>query len=117
MTQFKDDLDGTEAVETVPFSIDGMAFEIDLSEDNAARFRGVMAEFVLAARRPVKAKPKARKRESKSGYDVQKVRAWWRDIDWQAMSLPAFNAKGRIPADVRNAAVVAGIIPALDLAA
>ena len=32
-----DDLDGGEADETVAFSLDGVAYEIDLSTNNAAR--------------------------------------------------------------------------------
>jgi Lsr2 len=35
--KFVDDLDGSDAAGTVSFTIDGRAYEIDLSADNAAR--------------------------------------------------------------------------------
>jgi hypothetical protein len=37
--KFVDDLDGSDAAGTVSFAIDGRAYEIDLSKDNAARLR------------------------------------------------------------------------------
>ncbi|MDQ0380401.1 putative Ntn-hydrolase superfamily protein [Amycolatopsis thermophila] len=46
-----DDLDGSEADETVEFAIDGVTYEIDLSEDNAADLRDALAQFVGHARR------------------------------------------------------------------
>jgi hypothetical protein len=49
--RFVDDLDGSEASGTVTFALDGRAYEIDLSDDNAARLRDSLASFVAAARR------------------------------------------------------------------
>jgi hypothetical protein len=46
-----DDLDGSEAVEQVEFAVDGKSYEIDLSEDNAAKLRDSLASFVAAGRR------------------------------------------------------------------
>ena len=46
--KFVDDLDGSDAAGTVSFAIDGRAYEIDLSEDNAARLRDSLASFVAA---------------------------------------------------------------------
>jgi hypothetical protein len=46
-----DDLDGGEATETVPFSLDGTAYEIDLSEKNATELRDSFAKYVGAARK------------------------------------------------------------------
>ena len=46
-----DDLDGTEAAETVTFGIDGNSFEIDLSEANADALRGALEGWVARARR------------------------------------------------------------------
>jgi hypothetical protein len=93
-----DDIDKTEAAETVPFAIDGMAFEIDLSEANAARFREVMAEFVAHARPVVKApKGKARKAsKSSADYDPRELRAWWK-AQGPEMGLPAATDRARIP--------------------
>ena len=49
--KFVDDLDGSDAAGTVSFALDGRAYEIDLSEDNAARLRDSLASFVAAARK------------------------------------------------------------------
>src|SRR5260370_40871775 len=46
-----DDLDGGEASETVSFSLDGTAYEIDLSGDNAGKLRKDFAQYVDHARK------------------------------------------------------------------
>src|SRR3954451_4623497 len=46
-----DDLDGSEADESVEFTLDGMSLEIDLSKDNAAKLRDILAPYVAAGRR------------------------------------------------------------------
>lgn len=50
---FIDDLDGIteEDVQTVEFGLDGVTFEIDLSQENRDRLRASVEEFVDAARR------------------------------------------------------------------
>jgi hypothetical protein len=49
--KYVDDLDGSEASGTVSFSLDGRSYEIDLSDDNAAKLRDSLASFVAAGRR------------------------------------------------------------------
>jgi hypothetical protein len=49
--KYVDDLDGSPASGTVSFALDGKSYEIDLSDDNAARLRDALASFVAAARR------------------------------------------------------------------
>ncbi len=46
-----DDLDGGEAGETVEFGVDGVAYEIDLSSNNAEKLRDSLAGYVAHARR------------------------------------------------------------------
>lgn len=46
-----DDLDGSEANQTVEFGLDGVSYEIDLSEPNAAKLRDALAGYVSHARR------------------------------------------------------------------
>lgn len=46
-----DDLDGGPAVETVRFGVDGVQYEIDLSEVNAVELRRVFARYVGAGSR------------------------------------------------------------------
>ena len=45
-----DDIDGSEATETVSFGLDGRTYEIDLNEANAEDPREVLAPYVVAAR-------------------------------------------------------------------
>jgi Lsr2 len=45
-----DDLDGSEADETIEFSLDGKSFEIDLNKKNAAALRKAFDEYVEKGR-------------------------------------------------------------------
>jgi hypothetical protein len=46
-----DDLDQGPASETVSFALDGTGYEMDLSQENAAKLRDAVAPFVAHARR------------------------------------------------------------------
>ena len=46
-----DDLDGTEATETVSFGLDGTTYEIDLNDANAASLREALSGYVGHARK------------------------------------------------------------------
>jgi hypothetical protein len=46
-----DDLDGGEAAETVKFGLDGMNYEIDLSDENARGLCDALATYVGKARK------------------------------------------------------------------
>lgn len=48
-----DDLDASEASETLRFEVDGRPYEIDLSSDNAQKFRAEIAPYIRHARRVV----------------------------------------------------------------
>ena len=58
-----DDLDGSEADETVRFALDGTSYEIDLSRTNATRFRDALTMYVGAARK-VPVRPRIRRNSS-----------------------------------------------------
>jgi len=57
-----DDLDGiSPATQTVEFALEDVRYEIDLTDANAAKLRGVLTEFIDHARRvgkPAKPHPK-----------------------------------------------------------
>src|ERR1700745_3570576 len=59
-----DDLDGSEATETVAFGLDGASYEIDLSSGNAGKLRKELAHYVEHAR---KASAPARRRRARTG--------------------------------------------------
>ena len=48
-----DDLDASEASETLRFEVDGRPYEIDLSSHNAERFRAEIAPYIAHARKVV----------------------------------------------------------------
>lgn len=77
-----DDLDGSEAEETVGFSLDGINYELDLSQRNAEKLRKSMALYTEKARRAgmVTAPGRRRRRPAASsperGYDPRAIRVW-----------------------------------------
>ena len=46
-----DDIDGSDAAETIPFGLDGTRYEIDLNSGHAHELREALEPFVKAARR------------------------------------------------------------------
>jgi hypothetical protein len=72
-TYMVDDLDQSEAAETVTFGIDHVQYELDLSEGNASKLRDALAPWVAHAR-----KTGGRRSASKvsSEIDNRAVRAW-----------------------------------------
>ncbi|MGW5721901.1 histone-like nucleoid-structuring protein Lsr2 [Amycolatopsis sp. NPDC003865] len=51
LVEMLDDIDGTPAAHTVPFALDGITYEIDLSDENAAALRDELARYIAAGRR------------------------------------------------------------------
>ena len=49
--RLEDDLDNSEAAETIVFGVDSVSYEIDLSEANAQKLRDLLAPYVAAGRR------------------------------------------------------------------
>lgn len=50
-TRFIDDLDGSEASGTFDFSLEGRNYQVDLSDQNAAKLRDALAPFIDVARK------------------------------------------------------------------
>jgi len=91
-----DDIDGGTADETVSFSLDGVAYEIDLSKKNAAKFRDSLAGYVGTARRVAgrsAGRGPARKRAGADNRTAQ-IREWARKNGHKV------NERGRIPGPV-----------------
>lgn len=91
-----DDLDGGSADETIRFGLDGAAYEIDLSTENAGRLREALKPFVAVARRSQAARP-GRTRAASSGQDTAAIRQWARDKGYTV------NSRGRIQAEIIEA--------------
>jgi Lsr2 len=98
LVQLIDDLDGTssEDVTTVQFGLDGVTYEIDLSESNADRLRDLLADYVAAARR-TGGRVRRGTRPGRGGgadNDASAIREWA-----QANGIE-LAARGRIPSHV-----------------
>ncbi|WP_020670263.1 histone-like nucleoid-structuring protein Lsr2 [Amycolatopsis nigrescens] len=92
-----DDLDGSEATQTVPFSLDGVTYEIDLSEHNAAGLRDELARYVAAGRRTGGRKLRAATGESVDNGQRERnreIRTWAQDNGYQLAD------RGRISSEV-----------------
>ena len=91
-----DDLDGSEADETVTFGLDGTTYEIDLNDGNAAALRDALSGYVGHARK-VTGSRRGRKASAGSSSNTKDVREWAKG---QGMTV---SERGRISADVQQA--------------
>ncbi|WP_199552523.1 Lsr2 family protein [Streptomyces sp. N35] len=95
-----DDIDGSEAAETVAFGLDGKSYEIDLNQANAKKLRKALAPYLDAGRKQSgRGTGKANKavKHTAVAADPAAVRAWARS---NKMDVPA---RGRIPKKVYEA--------------
>ena len=97
VVQLVDDLTGEEIKQgtgaTVKFAIDGVTYELDLSEQNAAKMRDALSPYVASARR-TGGRGRGGARRTPTGVDNKAVRAW------AASNGVPLNARGRIPGAV-----------------
>lgn len=92
-----DDLDGTEATETVTFGLDGSSYEIDLNDANAAALREALSGYVGHARKNSGGSRRRKSAGSSSSSNTKDVREWAKS---QGMEV---SERGRISADVQQA--------------
>jgi len=74
--RLEDDLTGGPADETVHFSVDGRAYEIDLNAKHAANFRNLLGPFVERARLARARRPRTTTRTTASRERSREIRAW-----------------------------------------
>ncbi len=94
-----DDLDGSEATETVSFGLDGTTYEIDLNDANAAKLRDALATYVGHGRK-VGAAPRRGRRSAAAngtGPSAREIRDWARSNGFDVPD------RGRVSAEVREA--------------
>jgi hypothetical protein len=93
-----DDIDGSDATETVAFGLDGTSYEIDLNEKHAAKLRDALASYVGHARKVSGGRrTRATAKTATSGASAKEIRDWARSNGFKVPD------RGRIPADVREA--------------
>ncbi|MDT0570576.1 Lsr2 family protein [Streptomyces sp. DSM 3412] len=90
-----DDIDGSEAAETIAFGLDGKSYEIDLNEANAKKLRKALAPYVEAGRK--RSKSGSVYKQTQVAPDPAAVRAW---AQANKLEVPA---RGRIPKRVYEA--------------
>lgn len=92
----EDDIDGSEASESVSFSLDGTEYEIDLNEGHANELRQALERFTNAGRKISggRGRPAARGKSLQGGPDAKAVRMWALDNGLKV------NTRGRIQADI-----------------
>jgi Lsr2 len=106
--EISDDIDGSQADQTVPFGLDGAAYEIDLSNPNANTLRAALEPFVAAARRTGGRRIKVAvgqatdttKEEPRAAADytaTHDIRSWARNNGYEVAD------RGRIPASIVDA--------------
>src|SRR5664280_777254 len=94
-----DDIDGSKAVESVRFGLDGKQYEIDLGSKNAKNLRKIVGTYIEAARkvRPTSGTRVVVKKPSPSdGTDLAAIRAWAQENGITVA------ARGRIASSVKE---------------
>ncbi|WP_432510337.1 histone-like nucleoid-structuring protein Lsr2 [Kineococcus sp. SYSU DK001] len=104
-----DDIDASEASETVTFSLDGVNYEIDLSDEHAAALRDAFAPWVGHARKvggrsganrrtsAAAGRPAAKSASDAPERDTGEVRTWARENGYTVSD------RGRISAEILQA--------------
>ena len=98
----EDDIDGTDADETVTFALDGVNYEIDLSAANADKLREALSLYIghgrkVSGRRRSAGAGRRTGGSSSSGPSAADIRAWARE---NGHDVPE---RGRVSAEVREA--------------
>ena len=95
-----DDIDGSQADETVSFSLDGVSYEIDLTAARAQELRDSLAPWLGHARRAGGRKQSGRRSRSggsSSSSEAGKIREWAKEHGYNV------SERGRISAEIREA--------------
>lgn len=98
-----DDLDGSEASETVTFALDGTAYEIDLSKANANALREAVGPFVTKARKVKGARASRASSSASGGTQKEKLEHMRQVREWANANGHQVSSRGRIPAAVTEA--------------
>jgi Lsr2 len=91
-----DDIDGSDADETIPFGLDGTHYEIDLNSGHTHELRGQLERYVKAARKVTGSagRPARVRRAAANDIKNKEIRNWARQRGLEV------NDRGRIPADI-----------------
>lgn len=91
-----DDLDESEADETVTFGLDGVTYEIDLNDKHATSLRQSLTKYVDHARRVKGSSRRKAASNGAGGTPPKEIRQWARD---EGIDIPD---RGRVPQEVKD---------------
>ncbi|UQN31627.1 Lsr2 family protein [Brachybacterium kimchii] len=89
-----DDVDGSEATDTIRFGLDGLDYEIDLNETHAQELKSAVTAWSTAARRTG---GRSRRGSSASREETRRIRQWARENGYEVSD------RGRVSAKIREA--------------
>lgn len=92
-----DDIDQSDATQTVLFGIDGSHYEIDLNDRNADALREALSNYVAHARKGARASRHGRRGPGATPASGQEIRDWAKTA---GLNVPD---RGRVPADIKRA--------------
>jgi nucleoid-associated protein Lsr2 len=92
-----DDIDGSEASETVSFGLDGTSYEIDLNAKNAKALRDALASYVGHGRKAGGSRRGRRSAAANLGPSSKEIRDWARSNGYEVSD------RGRVSAEIRQA--------------
>lgn len=103
-----DDLTGEEAehINVVEFALDGVTYELDLSDDNAAKLRDALAQYTGAARRTGgrrragRGPGRATRGNSGASYNRETLKSI---REWAKQNGHNVSDRGRLPSEVLQA--------------
>jgi len=88
------DLSGAEADETVSFAVDGVQYELDATNKEADKFRGLFQDYIAVARKVSGRKSSRKPSATSDGPSAKDVKAW---ADTQGLDYPQ---RGRLPKEL-----------------
>ncbi|WP_414938317.1 histone-like nucleoid-structuring protein Lsr2 [Amycolatopsis sp. cmx-11-51] len=108
LVEIVDDLDGSDATQTVPFGLDGVQYEIDLSDANAEALRGLLGRYVEGGIRTGGRKIRVAAGQTTLGGEGVAVRTTDRERNQQVRAWASANGyaiaeRGRIPNEIYEA--------------
>ncbi|HEX2807904.1 MAG TPA: Lsr2 family protein [Kineosporiaceae bacterium] len=95
--QLIDDIDGSEADQSIEFTWEGHEYRIDLNEKNADKFRKAIAPYLGSAQRVGGRARRGKAPATRSPSNAAEVRAWAIENNYEVPE------RGRIPNDIRVA--------------
>ena len=111
LVEMLDDIDGSPATQTIPFGLDGITYEIDLSDDNAASLRDELARYIAAGAKTGGRKLRVAAGQSTTASTADRERS--RTIrTWASENGYQISERGRISAEIVSAYEQAQVQPA-----